>query len=72
MFTTRWLRRSFEEAGDEFGFQPGLGVRVRKYQRVDEENCTKVRYSQCCFDEGGVFKIIALKDNKEGDFLTAN
>lgn len=72
LFTPRQRQRSFGEAGGEFCFQPSLGVRVRKYQRVDEENRTKVCYLQCCFDEGGVFKIIALKDNREGDFLTQN
>lgn len=49
-----------------------LGVRIRKYQGADEENPTNMCYLQWCFDEGGGFKIIVLKDNREGDFLTEN
>lgn len=49
-----------------------LGVRIRKYQGADEENHTSMCYLQWCFDEGGGFKIIVLKNNREGDFLTEN
>ena len=49
-----------------------LSVRIRKYQGADEENHTNMCYLQWCFDEGGGFKIIVLKDNREGDFLMEN